>query len=359
MNNPLSNTTFTGTKIFDNRFIDIKSLYLSLFNVLPNMNYLGNIDGERMYKAFTEKYASLVLSTNAYRWYEQRKKQYRFDRTVVILSNNFVLEFNDTYIHILHDGDSNDFLQELTAMAVRFRERTRWTKAEVSLIVKEYDSLDLRPMEIKKTRLDLDLYYEDDFKEVDELIRKRLNKKEDKGIVLLHGLPGTGKTTYLRYLIGKVRKRVLFLSPDVAGHLMDPSFIQLLIDNPDTILIIEDAENIIMDRRSNNSSSVSNLLNISDGLLADFLNVQLICTFNSALTLIDNALMRKGRLIAKYEFGKLSVEKAQRLNDKLGLEQVISEPMTIAEITNPSEPNAQQPQVQVIGFRRTMEETIN
>ena len=105
-------------------------------------------------------------------------------------------------------------------------------------------------MEIKKTKLDLNLFYEDDFKEVDDVIQKRLKQKNDKGIVLLHGLPGTGKTTYLRYLIGKIKKRVLFLSPNVAGNLMNPDFIDLLIDNPNTVLIIEDAENIIMDRRT-------------------------------------------------------------------------------------------------------------
>ncbi|MGO8056094.1 hypothetical protein, partial [Rhizobium leguminosarum] len=72
-----------------------------------------------------------------------------------------------------------------------------------------------------------------------------------------------------------------------------------------------------MDRKYNNSSSVSNLLNISDGLLADFLNVQLVCTFNSSLTFIDTALLRKGRLIAKYEFGKLGITKAQLLSTHL------------------------------------------
>src|SRR4029077_15124738 len=124
----------------------------------------------------------------------------------------------------------------------------------------------------KRTKLDLGLFYEDDFKETDDMIRKRLSQKNDKGIVLLHGLPGTGKTTYLRYLVGKIKKRVLFLSPSVAGNLMNPDFIELLIDNPNTILIIEDAENIITDRRVTQSSAVSNLLNVSDGLLSDFLN---------------------------------------------------------------------------------------
>ena len=138
---------------------------------------------------------------------------------------------------------------------------------------------------------------------------------------------------------------------------MNPDFIELLIDNPNTVLIIEDAENIIMDRKYESSSSVSNLLNISDGLLADFLNVQLICTFNSALTMVDSALMRKGRLIAKHEFGKLSTEKAQRLSDHLGLKNSIDKPMTIAEITHPNDKEYATEKVTVMGFRR--EEVMN
>ena len=182
-----------------------------------------------------------------------------------------------------------------------------------------------------------------------------MSQKKDKGIVLLHGLPGTGKTTYLRYLVGKIKKRVLFLSPSVAGNLMNPDFIELLIENPNTVLIIEDAENIIMDRKYSNNSSVSNLLNISDGLLADFLNVQIICTFNSSLAMVDQALMRKGRLIAKYEFGKLSVEKAKRLSEHFGYEVKIDRPMTIAEIANPHEKMQPVEKVEVIGFKRQME----
>jgi len=107
-----------------------------------------------------------------------------------------------------------------------------------------------------------------------------------------------------------------------------------------------------MDRKMNSNSSVSNLLNISDGLLSDCLNVQIICTFNSALHLVDSALLRKGRLIAMYEFDKLEVEKAQRLSDHLGHSKKITQPMTIAEIVNPDEPDVVRPSVQVVGFRR-------
>jgi SpoVK/Ycf46/Vps4 family AAA+-type ATPase len=118
------------------------------------------------------------------------------------------------------------------------------------------------------------------------------------------------------------------------------------------VIVIEDAENIIRDRRTSSGSSVSNLLNISDGLLADFLNVQLICTFNSPLTMVDSALMRKGRLIAKYEFGKLCVEKAQALSNYFGNDTVITKPMTIAEIANPHEATQLVNHIEIAGFHK-------
>jgi len=133
----------------------------------------------------------------------------------------------------------------------------------------------------------------------------------------------------------------------------------LLIDNPDSVLVIEDAENIIMDRKHSSGSSVSNLLNISDGLMADFLNIQLICTFNNSLTLVDEALLRKGRLIAKYEFGKLAVSQSQRLSNHLGFDTVITKPMTIAEIANQHEKQQSAPRMEVIGFRRHLTDTTH
>ncbi|HET9055419.1 MAG TPA: AAA family ATPase [Chitinophagaceae bacterium] len=340
--------------VFANSYLDSKALYMYCFNCIPSLSFVNHIDGEKAFKAVWEKYAAMIQSMHSYRYHERKKAKTEFSDTLMILKNNCVLEFGPRYCEILHGYSSNEFVEELIHLLKTFKEKQRRRPLEINLIVKSGSYMELKAMEIKRTKLDLNLYYEDDFKETDEIIRKRLNQKNDKGIVLLHGLPGTGKTTYLRYLIGKINKRVMFLSPNIAGSLVDPEFIDLLVDNPNSVVIIEDAENIIMDRRSNANSAVSNLLNISDGLLADFLNVQLICTFNNSLTLVDSALMRKGRLIAKYEFGKLSVSKAQRLSNHMGMNSTITKPMTIAEIANPGEKEYHAGRTEVIGFKRQL-----
>lgn len=354
MENLYSQKVISANDVFDDYFLNTKILYLYCFNVLPGVCFVKHIDGEKTFEAFKEQFSELIAHIHQYRWYQSKRKKYQFDKTVIVLKNKCIVELDTNYCEILHDGTQAEFVQAVTNMAAPFKQKQRRQPLEINLIVQGRNRLGLKAMEIKRTKLDIGLFYEDDFKETDEIIRKRLNKKNDKGIVLLHGLPGTGKTTYLRYLVGKIKKRVLILSPSVAGNLMNPEFIELLVDNPDTVVIIEDAENIIMDRKYNAGSSVSNLLNISDGLMADFLNVQLICTFNSSLTMIDSALMRKGRLIAKYEFGKLGVAKAQRLSDHFGHNNTISQPMTIAEIANPNEKEQTVSKIEVIGFRRSL-----
>lgn len=343
-----------NTNIFNNDYIEVRALYLQEFGETPCIYYIGNINSLQAIEYISSGAAGKVLATyhrNYYNWEDQKEQR---AITIFILENKVLIEVCNHGVDILHYNDP-DYAAKLVEALIPFKNPEKEEDYEINIITHTSSGLDLKPLEIKPTLLDIDLYYNDDFKEVDAVIKERLSTQNDKGIVLLHGLPGTGKTTYLRHLIGRLKKKVLFVSPAAAANLMNPEFMDLLIDHPNAVLIIEDAENIIMDRRSSSHSSVSNLLNISDGLLSDCLNVQIICTFNNALHLVDGALMRKGRLIAKYEFGKLGVEKARRLSNHLGLQQPISEPMTLAEITNPTDKDYTPAKVNVIGFKR-MEE---
>lgn len=353
-----SQKTINANSILDGTYLDSKALYFFRFQNFPSIHFINYVDGEKTFPVVKEKYANEIENIYSTTWYKKESKKFQFDKTIVVLKNHCIIEINDDYCEILHDGSNTGIIEEIAHIAIQHKERQRKQPLEINLIVQSRHGMELKAMEIKRTKLDLNLFYEDEFKEVDATIQSRLKKQNDKGIVLLHGLPGTGKTTYIRYLVGRLKKRVLFLSPSVAGNLMNPEFIELLVDNPNSILVIEDAENIIMDRRFNSSSSVSNLLNISDGLLADFLNVQLICTFNSSISNIDSALLRKGRLIARYEFGKLGINKAQRLSTHFGHSILVNEPMTIAEIANPFEKPSQPEERPQIGFRQRMVETV-
>ena len=137
----------------------------------------------------------------------------------------------------------------------------------------------------------------------------------------------------------------------MATEITNPGLISILIDRPNSIFVIEDAENIIVDREKDENSKVSTLLNISDGLLSDCLNIQIICSFNTDISKVDSALMRKGRLIAKYEFRELEAQKAQALSNKLGFDGIFKTPTTLTAIYNQGEKTYSQANKNKVGFK--------
>lgn len=325
------------TEVFTDGYVDATRFYYTLFNNVPVETWYWRLDGEKALDHIMKHYAKSIDKVYSDKYYDHEEKKHALGIVVILMHNERLLKFHHNGCGILSQDGDDEFRKEMMALLPKFKQKNKSKKREINLIVRDSNGLSLTELEIKKTRLNIAMNYEDSFAEVDAVITKRLNTKNDKGIVLLHGKPGTGKTTYLRYLLTRVKKKIMFVPNNVAVNLTDPDFINLLIENPNSVLIIEDAEQVLQDRQESGHSAVSNLLNISDGLLADCLNIQIICSFNTQLSNIDSALMRKGRLIARYEFGKLSVAKAQRLSDSLGFGTTIMQPMTVSEVYNQSE----------------------
>lgn len=210
-------------------------------------------------------------------------------------------------------------------------------KSGINLVKSEMGHLDIEEYDLNVPDIDLELNYGKDFIKVHDLIVKRLNKLNDKGIILFHGDPGTGKTSYLKYLTRLIEhKEILFIPPSMAESIAEPSIIPFLMEHKNSILIIEDAERVIADREVGNGSSiaVSNLLNLTDGILGDCLNIQIVATFNMKREKIDQALLRKGRLIAEHKFNKLNVEDTNTLLKHIGKDINVNEPMVLADIYN-------------------------
>lgn len=240
----------------------------------------------------------------------------------------------------------------LDKMSSYFSKRTYDKSNIISLIVQEGLEISTIGYTVKLKALDVALNYGDDFVPVFNKIISRLNNKNDKGIVLLHGVPGTGKTSLIKYIAKKTRKEIIFVPPSMAEAITSPGFIPFLMNHSNSILIIEDAERILTNRNQQGANQgVSNILNLSDGILGDCLNIQVIATFNTNLTNIDSALLRKGRLIAEHEFKKLDVAQSNKLLRHLGFSFIATEPMALTDIYNIEETEfkTQQPR-RSVGF---------
>lgn len=206
---------------------------------------------------------------------------------------------------------------------------------------------------------DINLLYNDDFKPVSETIQTTLAKKDGTtGIVLLHGVVGSAKTTYLRHLISTLKKRVIYMPPDMAHELSSPTFFNFIRQYPNSILIIEDAEGILRTREQGTNTAISNILNMTDGIMGDALNIQIVCTFNADIEEIDKAILRPGRLIANHFFDFLTKEKTLALVRHLYGEDAVPfrDKMTVGEIYTMKSipPSNVKPKRKGIGFTANM-----
>lgn len=201
------------------------------------------------------------------------------------------------------------------------------------MMVDRHGELMLRSFKLTVPETPINLCYSNDFlnKDHDKIVHAL--QIERPGIHLFHGEPGTGKTTYIRQLTQLVDRRFIFMPTNFGEILSNPQFLTFIMQYPESIIVMEDAEVTIKQReKEGNHNAIANVLNMADGLLGDVLRCQFIFTFNCPFTEIDNAISRPGRCLSNIKFDKLDVEKSNDLAAFLKIERKFEEPATIAEV---------------------------
>lgn len=234
---------------------------------------------------------------------------------------------------------------------IRLKRGKKLTKKPTyKMVIHTAQGFDLTDFPIKdKVNINLKENYNDDLPY--EKICQFLDQKDESGLMIFRGDPGTGKTYFIRHLITNFKKHhFLVLGESCLAYINDPSFIKMLMKFENSIVILEDCEKVLMERQRGGNELISTLLNITSGLLGDSLNVRVIATFNAKVESVDPAILRKGRMKVDYEFTKLSKEKTYALGQKLGKDVKEGESLTLADIYNYDDQNSFRAEKKKIGF---------
>ena len=319
--------------------IPCEQYYVIKFDTLPS-KFINNISYDPSIIDYLKEngfeIVQHIVTTN--RRYEQTNQYLVINETAKLMIRIYAgndKKNNLLQIDFLYDYRNRAIDEQIDFTKLKEFERQK-KKANIQLVKSDMGHLDTEDYDLYSPPMDLNLNYGEEFSKIHELIIERLNKPNDKGIILLHGDPGTGKTSYIKHLTSLILdKDILFIPPSMAEMLSEPTIIPFLMDHKNSILIIEDAERVIGDREGNGSpAGVSNILNLTDGILGDCLNIQVVATFNMKREKIDKALLRKGRLIAEHKFEKLSVDETNKLLVSLGKSNISEEGMCLADIYN-------------------------
>jgi len=262
-----------------------------------------------------------------------------------------IAEDDKVFIH-LEEGEISVYASDLDTaknVAINFSDKysipAKIDSGCYNLISLSSDGIDTESVPLQdRNKLDeqkMDLFYGEGFSKKNEAFLEFL-KNHRSGLTIFEGTPGTGKTSYIRYLIGKLKDthRFYFIPPASTGVLTNPEFIRFwsrqstIYNNYRFVCVLEDADGALMTRDLDNRREVGAILNITDGLLADFLKLQVICSINCSHTEIDPALIRPGRLNTHMVFDRMPGWRAQRIAQESGRELPLQKDYSLAEIFN-------------------------
>lgn len=150
---------------------------------------------------------------------------------------------------------------------------------------------------------------------------ERLKNPASGRIMVWHGPPGTGKTWAIRAMMDLLRETFEFhyiVDPEVFFNAEPAYMLQVLMggnrygdDKKKRLFILEDTGELLRaDAKDRTGQGLSRLLNFTDGLIGQGLEIYVLITTNEPIKEIHPAVIRHGRCLSVIEFNKLTATEA-------------------------------------------------
>lgn len=220
----------------------------------------------------------------------------------------------DTFFEV-HLYGAYEATTESTAWNVtnKLRENIRNAHDQVTWMYNDGHHLDEAVFPIKNYRPILPEAYPF-IPNLDQWIRRFI--ESDSNVLILNGPMGTGKSALIGHMIKQGQFSTMTAFDDKV--MKNDSLYTMFISYNYNLLVLEDADLLLLGRVDKENDTMSKLLNVSEGII-NTKGKKIIFTANLGNTKdIDAALLRPGRCFDIVEFRELTLNEANAAREKLG-----------------------------------------
>lgn len=298
------------------------------FNSRPNKTTVHN---SYLTKPFIDYITDLVKESNIFTEIVPSNEDYIInDKSLIKIDDTIYLAYvtidknhldsmvSDLVFYFKNEDDRDkvsEIINDLEECVVDF------TEDEInkfnSIVLSSSSGLDLETLESNIDLDSIELFYSSKTKKNIAKLIKTI-KKSDKGLSILYGERGTGKSSMIVNIANKLDRVVMFIQNNMIEHTINnPDFRKFLKRYHKPIIVLDDCEMLFSDYFNKSNMTVNNLLQMVDGL--NSLDLNIITIFNTDDEEdIDSNLLDSNNLLDVIEFDYLDKDEANELASHLG-----------------------------------------
>lgn len=322
------------------------------FKQRPNKVTLYTSFSLDKFKEFLDKYSAKNFSINREEYFTQEQPLINqshlkeINDSCYIAFTEFDIEFKEEsivgevviYYKTIGDPLVNAILVDLNKLSNNEEtEDNKEEKKQQSFILNfyngGYEMQEYTPLNCDEKNFEL--YYNDEtLKSGKKWIKKLKNK--NKGLTIIFGERGVGKSTFIQHKLKSIDKNNLFIpSTFFDNTINNPEFRNFLNKFRNNILILDDSEIFFSEIYSKSNIFTNNILQFVDGMDSEQLSLHIVLILNvEDINDIDHRLMEANNLCDVIEMKKLDVIKSKRLIKHLDINKKITEEYKLRDLIN-------------------------
>jgi DNA replication protein DnaC len=248
-----------------------------------------------------------------------------------MFTENFLI--NDLCFYFKSESQKetvNKIINELSICIVDYEDDTI---DKINVLESVGGNLELSPLLFEKSTYSLEsLYNHKSIKKVKKLIKEI--KDTSKGLSIIYGDKGVGKTNLSKYISSKIDRLVIYVPINMVDSSINSSeFRSFLKKYSKCFLIVDDCEFLYNPIYGKNNYFSSNILQLVDSVVSEQLELQVLLIFNvDNEDEIDECLLDSNNLLDVINIEELDSEVATELSKELGFNKKIKNDTRLVDV---------------------------